>query len=40
MDGRVKALAGALVSGFNCPLCPIGDNKQFEALSCLCALLG
>lgn len=23
----------ALVSGFNCPLCQIGDNKQFEALS-------
>lgn len=23
----------AFVSGFNCPLCQIGDNKQFEALS-------
>lgn len=21
----------ALVSGFNCPLCQIGDNKRFEA---------
>lgn len=29
----------ALVSGLNCPLCQIGDNKQFEALSCLCASL-
>ncbi|TWW66294.1 AP-3 complex subunit beta-1 [Takifugu flavidus] len=27
---------GALVSGFNCPLCQIGDNKQFEALSRHC----
>lgn len=34
MDGRVKGLVWALVSGFNCPLCQIGDNKQFEALSC------
>lgn len=24
------------MSGFNCPLCQIGDNKQFEALSCHC----
>lgn len=31
--------AWALVSGFNCPLCQIGDNKQFEALSCLCSSL-
>lgn len=23
-----------LVSAFNCPLCQIGDNKQFEATSC------
>lgn len=27
------------MSGFNCPLCQIGDNKQFEALSCLCSAL-
>lgn len=31
MDGKVKGLVWALVSGFNCPLCQIGDNKQFEA---------
>lgn len=24
------------MSDFNCPLCQIGDNKQFEALSCHC----
>lgn len=24
------------MSGLNCPLCQIGDNKQFEALSCHC----
>lgn len=35
MDGKVEGLVPALVSGFNCPLCQIGDNKQFEALSCL-----
>lgn len=46
MDGRVKGLLWALVSDFNCPLCQMGDNKQFEALSCLrpfscrCRLLG
>lgn len=34
-DGEVKGLVWALVSGFNCPLCQIGDNKQFEALSSL-----
>ncbi|KAF0038895.1 hypothetical protein F2P81_009379 [Scophthalmus maximus] len=31
---EVKGLVWALVSGFNCPLCQIGDNKPFEALSC------
>lgn len=36
MDGRVKRLAWALVSGSNCPLCQIGDNKQFETLSYRC----
>lgn len=46
MDGRAKGLQWALVSDLNCPLCQIGDNKQFEALSCLrpfscrCRLLG
>lgn len=38
MEG-VKGLVWALVSGFNCPLCQIGDNKQFEALSCFCSSL-
>lgn len=40
MEGR-GGFVWALVSGFNCPLCQIGDNKQFEApiLSlCLCNL--
>lgn len=32
----VEGLVWALMSGFNCPLCQIGDNKQFEALSCHC----
>lgn len=27
-DGRAKGLVWALVSGLNCPLCQIGDNKQ------------
>lgn len=36
MDGEAEGLVWALVSGFNCPLCQIGDNKQFEALSCHC----
>lgn len=39
MDGKAKGLVWALVSGFNCPLCQIGDNKQFEALSCRCSSL-
>lgn len=36
MDGEAAGLMWVLVSGFNCPLCQIGDNKQFEALSCHC----
>lgn len=36
MDGEAEGLVWALMSGFNCPLCQIGDNKQFEALSCHC----
>lgn len=36
MDGEAEGLVCALMSDFNCPLCQIGDNKQFEALSCHC----
>lgn len=32
--GDVERPVSAHVSGFNCPLCQIGDNKQFEALPC------
>lgn len=34
-DRGGRARIWALVSGFYCPLCQIGDNKQFEALFCL-----
>lgn len=41
IDGNQhKRLVWVPVSGFNCPLCQIGDNNQFEALSCRCRLLG
>lgn len=35
----MKSLCGHSCRGFNCPLCQIGDDKQFDALSSLSSSL-